>query len=59
MPETAGRVSCPSVRTRTKRARYVLCAFMFDIYGFLNPAQLFFWYYPSTAKGNENDLIFW
>lgn len=25
----------------------------------LKPAQLFFWYYPPTAKGNENDLIFW
>ena len=21
--------------------------------------QLFFWYFPPTAKGNENDLIFW
>ncbi|KAH9963660.1 Alpha/Beta hydrolase protein [Russula compacta] len=21
--------------------------------------QLFFWYYPPTTKGNENDLIFW
>lgn len=21
--------------------------------------QLFFWYFPPTAQGNENDLIFW
>src|SRR6266404_5530719 len=24
-----------------------------------HPEQLFFWYFPPTANGSENDLIFW
>jgi len=29
------------------------------VYGNAKSSQLFFWYYPPTAKGNESDIIFW
>jgi hypothetical protein len=32
---------------------------IYPIKKYANPDQLFFWYFPPTTNGSENDLIFW